>query len=119
MSLSNSSLPGETPRIGVYAIVRSEEPVVLLAEDVSVMSRLLALHLVAQLPASEVTSKARLKEMRDALLEERWADALVVWIEETGIPVDVYEEVPRIWTKGELAEEQTTMEIRVAPLFSD
>jgi hypothetical protein len=83
------------------------------------MSRLLALHLVAQLPASEVSSQALLREMREALLEERWADALVAWIEETGTPVDVYEEAPKVWTRSDLELEQASMEIRMSPLFSE
>ncbi len=102
---------------GAYAIVRGEEPEVILAEDATVLSRALALQLVAQLPARSVSSPARLEAMRQALLEERWADALVVWIEETETAVDVYDEAPTVWTSGDLDEEQASMEIRVAPLF--
>jgi len=83
------------------------------------MDRVLALQLVAQLPASTVDSPARLNEMRAALLEERWADAVVLWIEETGLAVDVYTESPKIWTEEELDGEQASMEIRVAPLFAE
>lgn len=108
-----------TARIGAYAIVRGEEPMVVLAEDADVLSRALALQLVAQLPADRVSSPARLKLMQEALLEERWADALVTWMEETETAVDVYDEAPRIWTAAELDEEQASMEIRVAPLFSE
>lgn len=103
---------------GAYAIVRGEEPKVVLAEDAQVLSRALALTLVAQLPAAQVSSPARLEEMRQSLLEERWADALVTWMEETETSVDVYDERPRVWTAVELDEEQASMEIRVAPLFS-
>jgi hypothetical protein len=104
---------------GAYAVVRGEEPTVVLAEDAEVLSRALALQLVAQLPAHTVSSPARLQAMRQALLEERWADALVVWMEETDTAVDVYDEAPRVWTGAELDEEQASMEIRVAPLFAD
>lgn len=90
-----------------------------LAEDATVISRVLALHLVAQTPAAEVASEARLDEMRRALLEERWDDALVAWMEETGTPVDVYAEVPRVWGESDLDLEKAALEIRVAPLFSD
>lgn len=106
-------------RAGAYAVVRGEEPLVFLAEDADVIARALALHLVAQLPAGDVSSPARLKEMRAALLEERWADALVAWMDETGTAVDVYDEAPRLWTTERLDLEQASMEIRVAPLFSD
>lgn len=103
---------------GAYAIVRGEEPMVVLAEDAQVLSRALALTLVAQLPAASVSSPARLEEMRQSLLEERWADALVTWMEETDTSVDVYDERPTVWTGAELDEEQASMEIRVAPLFA-
>jgi hypothetical protein len=105
--------------VGAYAVVRGDEPAVFLAEGADVMSRVLALHLVAQLPARSVSSPARLEEMRAALLEERWADAVVAWIEETGTPVDVYDERLKVWTEKELDAEQASMEIRMAPLFSD
>jgi hypothetical protein len=57
--------------------------------------------------------------MRAALLEERWADALIAWIEETGTPVDVYEEALPVWTERRLDGDQASMEIRMAPLFAD
>jgi hypothetical protein len=103
---------------GAYAVVRQPEPQVFLADDASVIARVLALNLVAQLPGPSVSSPARLAEMRAALLEERWADALVAWIEETEIPVDVYSEPLRVWSEAELEVEQASMEIRMAPLFS-
>ncbi len=109
----------DVPVVGCFAVIRGEEPSILLAESSSLMDRVLALQLVAQLPASTVKSEARLNEMRAALLEERWADAVVLWIEETGVAVDVYTESPRIWTERELDSEQASMEIRVAPLFAE
>ena len=104
---------------GAFAIVRQEEPQVFLAEDATVLDRVLALHIVAQLSSGQVTSPGRLEEMRRALLEERWADALAAWIEETGVPVDVYDERPRVWTGSQLDTEQASMEIRLSPLFGD
>lgn len=104
---------------GAFAIVRQQEPQIFLAEDASVLDRVLALHIVAQLSSDQVTSPARLAEMRAALLEERWADALAAWIEETGVPVDVYDERPEVWTATELDAEQASMEIRLAPLFKE
>lgn len=104
--------------VGAYAIVRGEEPQVVLAEDAQVLSRALALTLVAQLPADQVSTEARLDDMKQALLEERWADALVSWMEETETSVDVYDETLPVWTATELDEEQASLEIRMAPLFS-
>ncbi|MGI8773850.1 MAG: hypothetical protein ACR2KQ_02365 [Actinomycetota bacterium] len=117
--MSKPLLPGETARVGALAIVRASEPTVFLAEDAETISRVLALHLVAQVPAEEVSSPSRLKEMREALMEERWADAVLAWIAETATAVDVYEGAPKVWTGAELDATVASMEIRLAPLFSD
>jgi hypothetical protein len=109
----------DRPHVGAYAVVRGEEPKIFLASDAEVMSRVLAVHLVAQTSPADVSSIARLHEMRNALLEERWADAVVAWIEETGTAVDVYEEAPTVWTAAELDHERASLEMRVAPLFSE
>jgi hypothetical protein len=109
----------EAGTAGAYAVVREEEPKVFLAEDADVLARVLALQVVAQLPAATVKSSARLEEMRSALLEERWGDALVAWIEETDTPVDVYDESLTVWTNEALDAEQASMEIRMSPLFGE
>ena len=119
MSRQSSKSLRRPVRAGAYAVVRGEEPQIFLAQDADVLARLLAVGLVAELPAADVSSRARLDEMRRALLEERWADALVLWMEETGTAVDVYDECPRVWTGGDLDLEKASLEIRVAPLFSD
>jgi hypothetical protein len=106
------------PTIGAYAIVRGEEPRIVLAENAAVISRALALTLAAQLPADQISSRARLKRIRSALLEERWGDALVEWIDETGTAVDVYEEAPKVWSEHDLDLDGASLEIRLAPIFS-
>jgi hypothetical protein len=105
-------------KAGAFAVVRGEEPRVFLAASAEVMDRVLALHLVAQVPATSVSADA-LDEMRAALLEERWADAVVAWIDATGTAVDVYDEALVVWTEADLDAEQASMEIRMAPLFAD
>ena len=104
---------------GAWAVVRGDEPRVFLAENADVISRLLAVQLVAQMPAREISSKVALEEIRKALLDEQWATALAAWIEETGTPVDVYPESLKVWTEEDLDRDKASMEIRVAPLFAD
>jgi hypothetical protein len=113
-----SSRSDSAVKAGAYAVVRGEEPQIFLASDETVLARALAVYLVAQLPAADVSSPARLQEMQQALLEERWADALVAWMDETGVAVDVYNEAPRVWSADDLDLEQATLEMRVTPLFS-
>jgi hypothetical protein len=110
----------ELPERGrvAFAVVHSDPPEVFVAEDEHVLSRVLALRLVAQLPAAEVSDSARLRKMRDALLEERWADALLEWITETDTAVDAYPDED-IWRDRRLDLDRASLEIRVAPLFTD
>lgn len=119
MTTGSARIPGARYCVGAYAIVRADEPLILLAEDADAISRALAIQVVARLPAASVTSEERLSEMRQALLEERWADALAAWIDETGIKVDVYQETTKVWSTDELDLDRASLEIRFAPLFSD
>jgi len=98
-----------------YAIVRDEPPEVYLAEDIDTLQWVLALQVVARtrpadLPADTVAT------LREALLEERWADAVVAWIESTGRPIDVY---PSIEVHGPRHVEMASAELHFTPLFSD
>jgi hypothetical protein len=99
-----------------YAVVHRDPPEVFFAEDEHVLSRVLALQLVAQLPSSAVSSPRRLEAMRNALLEERWADALLEWITETDTVVDAYPS-EEVWSEERLDADRAALEIRVAPLF--
>jgi hypothetical protein len=101
-----------------YAVVHRDPPEVFFAEDEHVLSRVLAFQLVAQLPAADVSSPERLKAMREALLDERWGDALVEWMDETDTVVDAYPS-ETVWGGARLDEDRASLEIRVAPLFTD
>lgn len=100
-----------------YAVVRDpEEPAVYLAEDIDVLSRVVALHVVAATPAHLVG--ARKERIRDALLDEQWGTAVFEWMEATGSVVDVYP-AEDVWTNGRLDSERASFELRMAPLFAD
>jgi len=101
-----------------FAVVHDDPPSVYVAEDADVLSRVLALELVARTQAREIANSARLERIRTALLEERWADALGEWIDETGHVVDAYPD-ETIWTEARLDLEHAALEIRMAPLFVD
>lgn len=100
-------------------VVRSDPPRIFLAESPDVLSRLLALEVVAQEPARALEGRAgSLDKIREALLEERWADAVVHWIDASGEAVDAYPDEP-VWTEQRLDLEKASLEIRVAPIFDD
>lgn len=77
------------PRIVSVAIVKEVPPSVFIAEDMETMNWVLALRLVAQTDPDLVSRELR-DRLRAALLEERWADAVFMWMEAMEIDVDVY-----------------------------
>ncbi len=99
-----------------YAVVRGPEPRVLIAEDADALTRVVAVRVVAASPAARVGSFAT--EIRNALLAERWSDAVAAWMEATGSVVDAYPDEP-VWSEADLDRERTALEMRVAPLFED
>ena len=89
---------------------------VFLAEDAEVLGRVLAIQLVAQTPPQQFGSS--LAVVREALLEERWGDAVLTWMEATGDVVDAYPD-DVVWTEGDLDAAGAALEIRLSPAFQD
>ncbi len=96
------------------AVVRDEPPVLMLAEDLDVLQRALALRLVARNEPPRLTDVQR-EGMQAALLDERWGDAVAAWIDHTGIEVDVYTE--SILTAADVPADLVGAELQFAPLF--
>lgn len=105
-----SSWPGNV----AVAVTRDEQIQVLLAENGDVLSRLVALRWVAQTSPSALGNQ--LGPIRDALLEERWGDAVFLWMEATGAVVDAYPDED-VWTEERLDQDRASFEIRLAPIF--
>jgi hypothetical protein len=97
-----------------YAVVRDDPPAVYVAEDLEVLQRALALHLVARTETHRVGTEER-DALRQALLEERWGEAVHTWINHTGIPIDVYTE--RVLTSDDLPADLIGAQLQFAPLF--
>ena len=99
-------------------IVRGDPPQVFVADSDETLGRVLALHVVAQSDPDELHSAGVLEDVRRALLEERWGDAVAGWIDASEEPIDGYpDEV--VWTPEIVEAEQTSMEIRLAPIFRE
>jgi hypothetical protein len=103
---------------GAYAIVKTDPPQLFLAENAAVMSRLIALKVVAREDPA-LFPDGRIEVIREALLEERWADAVVAWMGATDTFIDVYEEYVPVWTEQDLDADLASMEIRMARIFED
>ena len=98
-----------------YAVVRSEPPEVFLATDVEVLHRVLAAELVAR-AASGTFDINELTELREALLEEKWGDAVSKWIACSGIEVDVYTHL-HVYSSEDLPPDLIGAQIQFSPLF--
>ncbi len=98
------------------AVVHTEPPSVYLADDLDTLHRLLALEVVARTDAGLLNGRA--VEIRDALLSERWGDAVVSWIRETGTGIDVYSN-SSVYTSDDLPSELIGAQLQFAALFRD
>lgn len=104
------------PRAAYAAMHGRGDPVrVLIAEDEESIGQAIALRLIARTDPREVGTS--LGEIRRALLEYRWADAVAAWIDATGQVVHCYPDEP-IW--GSASEEDLLgFEIQFTPIFDD
>jgi len=100
-----------------YAVVRGSVPRVYIAEDSDVLARVLALDLVTKTSPTEVDAVHLLREMREAVLDERWSDAVVAWMAATGTTVDIYDDEPVRTARFPFLPRGAT-DIQRRPLFS-
>lgn len=100
-----------------YAVVRNDPPEVFVAEDIEVLNRVLALELVARTPTSELEPDDR-EDLRTALLEERWADAVVQWMRLRGVAVDVYTHL-HIYSAADIPVDLVGAQLQFAPIFRE
>lgn len=101
-----------------YALVHGNalsEPEVLIAEDGEGLNEVIALDLIASTEPNRLGHN--LAEIRNALVEGRWAEALVAWMDATGRVVDVYPDEPiRAATHD---DESIELELKLKPIFDD
>lgn len=88
-----------------------------VASDEYVLTRVLALKVVARTYPSSLGA-GDLAALRQALLEERWADAVATWVTATGTRIDAYPD-EELWTAEAVDEEGVSLEIRFSPIFED
>jgi hypothetical protein len=103
------------PTVAV-AVIRDNPPSVLVAEDFGVLHRALAVRLVARADQSIFTPEL-LQQLQDALLEEKWSDAVAMWIKHTGIPIDVYTE--DVLTSDHFPIALLSAQMQLSPLFAE
>ncbi len=97
-----------------YAVVHTEPPSIFLADDIEVLHRVLALEVVARTDPALLGVAAG--EIRDALLEERWGDAVVAWIRTVGTGIDVYDG-KSVYTADDLPADLIGAQLQFTRLF--
>lgn len=103
------------PTVAV-AVIRDNPPGILVAEDFAVLHRALAVRLVARADR-RIFSQEQLDQLQAALLEEKWSDAVAMWINHTGIPIDVYTE--DVLTAERFPAALLSAQMQFSPLFAE
>lgn len=101
-----------------YAIIRdsvASDAEVIIADDDESIGQALALEIVAN--TAPVHLGPALGEIRDALMERRWADALVSWMAATGRVVDIFPDEPV--RRAGATDDPVELELLLKPIFKD
>ena len=101
-----------------YAVVHDDPPQVYAAENVDVLQWVIALEVVARTPAASL-SQGTVRTLREALLDERWGDAVELWMRMSGTVIDVYPDGLRVWTMEFLQADIANIRLQFTPLFAD
>ena len=101
-----------------YAVVHGDPPEVYAAADVDVLQWVIALEVVARTPASTLP-RSTVEALRDALLEERWGDAVELWMRTSGTTIDVFPGGLEVWTAELLQSDIANIRLQFTPLFGD
>jgi len=104
------------PRVA-WAVVYDDPAQVFVATDEFVLTRLLALKVVARAPATSLGSRD-LDLIREALLDERWGDAVALWVTATDTRLDAFPD-EELWTAEAVDEELVSLQVRLSPIFED
>jgi len=100
-----------------YAVVRFDPPEVFLAEDIEILQRVLAFELVARTDPADLGPDGT-ATLRAAMLEERWSDAVLTWMELRSVAVDVYTFLP-VYGDAQLPAELIGAQLQFTRLFRD
>ena len=103
------------PKLIAHAVVREDPPRVYVAEDEATLNWILALRVVAQTGPNELSESVRL-QLQESILDERWGEAVELWIMRTGTPIDVYAS-SELFLAEDLA--MSASEVQFSPLFRD
>jgi hypothetical protein len=100
--------------IGAYAVRRSEPDQPLLADSQETLNKVIALRWIGEwTPASETLADP----VRQAILDERWSDAVVEWMDATGEVVDIFPFGIEIHERRDYPDDEFGPRVQTTPLF--
>jgi hypothetical protein len=103
------------PRSIACAVVHGDPPEVFTAEDLDTLNWVLGLRLIAKTRGRDVPSGLR-EELRSALANERWGDAVWLWMQFRPDAIDVYPSF-ELYLPADV--ELGPEELQFSPLFVD
>ncbi len=101
--------------IGAFAIRRSDpEQPPLLADSEETLSKVIALRWIGEWVPDDPDVAA---PVRAAILDERWSDAVIGWMEATGEVLDVYPFGLEIHQASDYPDDEFGPRVQTTPLF--
>lgn len=100
--------------IGAYAVRLSDPDQPLLADSEQTLYRVMALQWISKwqpLPGQDP------EPVRQALLDERWEDAVLSWMDQTGETLNIFPHGLEIHEERDYPREEFGLRIQTTPLF--
>lgn len=99
--------------IGAYAVRRSDPDQPLLADSLETLNKVIALRWIGEWTPSGDDGA----HVRRAILEQRWADAVLGWMDATGEELDVFPHGMVIHEARDYPDDEFGPRIQTSPLF--
>lgn len=101
--------------IGAYAVRRSDpEQAPLLADCQETLNKVIALRWIGEWQPAHDDEAA---EVRQAILDERWSDAVIGWMNATGEVLDIYPFGLEIHEARDYPDDEFGPRVQTTPLF--
>ncbi len=100
--------------IGAYAIRSGDTEQPLLADSEETLNKVIALKWIGEWDPG---NHGGADEVRAALLEERWGDAVVAWMQATGEVLDIFPFGLEIHESADYPDDEFGLRIQTSPLF--
>jgi len=101
--------------IGAYAIRSGDTEQPLLADSQETLNKVMALKWIAEWKPTDKDGGADI--VREALLDERWGDAVIAWMEATGETLDIFPFGLEIHEASDYPDDEFGPRIQTTPLF--